>query len=104
MANLAKTRFGVAPGRLAFGSVTGSYVTLLAATGSVRKLLLTNSLDKETIITLDGGTTDFIYLPASTGLLLDFDISLQYSGTVQVKHNGVAPTVGAISAGIVLGG
>ena len=90
-----------APGRLAAGAVTGSYATLLpAVSASVRKLIITNSLDQETVISLNGGATDFLFLPAQQGIIIDFDTSMHWAGSCVVKHNGVAPSVGAISAGV----
>ena len=93
-----------AAGRLAFGSVLAGYATLLpAVSGSVRKLIITNSLDAETVLSLDGGTTDFIFLPAQQGIIIDFDTSMHWAGTCSVKRQSTAPTVGAISAGVLIG-
>ena len=91
-------------GRLAFGSVGAGYTVLLAAvSGSVRKIVITNSLNQEVVLSINNATNDFIYLPALQGIVIDLDNSMHWSGIVQVKHNGVAPTGGAISAGVILG-
>lgn len=103
MVNITTAFTDTAAGRVAFGSVGAGYGTLLSCSGSVRKLIITNSLNQEVVISLDNGTTDFIYLPANVGIILDFDNSVHFSGVVQVKHNGVAPTSGAIAAGIIKG-
>jgi hypothetical protein len=89
--------------RIAFGSVTASYTDLLTSVkGRGMILVVTNSLDAETTLSLDGGTTDFLWLPAQTGLTLDLGTNqAEFSGTVSIKYTSGAPTTGAIAAGII---
>lgn len=86
---------------IAFGSVGAGYGTALAITGSARKVIIASSLNQECVVSLDGGTTDFMVFPANFTLTLDFDPSMIYSGTVSVKHNGVAPTSGKFIVGVI---
>lgn len=86
---------------IAFGSVGGSYSAALAVTGSARKVVIVSSLNQECVVSLDGGTTNFMVFPASFTLTLDFDPTMIYSGTVSVKHNGVAPTSGRFIVGVI---
>lgn len=89
--------------RIAFGSVAAAYGDLLTSVkGRGVVLVITNSLDAEVTISLDGGTTDFIWLPAGVGLTLDLGAnSAEFSGTVSVKYTSGAPTSGAIAAGVI---
>lgn len=98
--------FDIADGRLAFGSITGTYATLKSGiSGSVRQIIISTSLNNEIILSLDGGTTDFLHMPGSTiprELILDLDEG-QWTGDVKVKHNGVASTSGFIAVGFIRG-
>lgn len=97
-----KALVNVAGGRLAFGAVGAGYSTLLAATGSVGILIISNSLNTETVISLDNGTTDFLFLQAGASLTVDFSANdMCFSGTIRVKHNGAAPASGNIAASII---
>lgn len=98
----------VAGGRLAFGSVGAGYSSLLTVAGRGAILMITSSLNQEVVISLDGGTTNWGYLPlvpataAGFPYIIEFGASdAEYTGTVSVKHNGVAPTAGAIAASII---
>lgn len=102
-AALERAKVTTAHGRLAFGSVTGAYQALQSTVGNVRKLVVSNSLNSEMLLSLDGGTTDWLALQAGQSLVLDFDMTLAYNGTVSVKHNGTAPTAGNISVAIIKG-
>lgn len=99
---LERAKVTTAGGSLAFGAVTGAFQTLVTST-NVRKLIIQNTLDKDGVVSLDGGTTSWHTLPAGKDLVLDFDISLVFNGTVQYKHNGVAPTAGIIAATVIRG-
>ena len=99
--SLNKAVVSTAGGLVSFGSVGAGYGTLLATTGRVRKIFLQNSLNQNIVVSLDGGTTNWMVLLAQKDLAIDFDTSLQFSGTISIKHNGVAPTSGAISAAII---
>ncbi len=93
-----------AVGTLAFGSVAVGYTTLqgpIAGRGVV--VAIANSLNGGVILSLDGGTTDFIRLPAATPITIDLGAnSAEYSGTISVKQDGAgAPTSGFISCGVI---
>jgi len=103
MVNITSVLVDTNAGRLAAAAVTNTFATLLSASGSVRKLIITNSLNQECSISLDNGVTVFVYLPPSVGLVLDFDNSVHFSGIIQVKYEAVAPTSGFICAGILKG-
>ena len=92
-------------GYLTSAGIGAAYADLIAGVeGSVRKIVISNSLNTEVVLSLDNGTTDFIVLqPNSAPLVLDLDVSMHWAGTIRVKHNGVAPASGAISAGVILG-
>lgn len=97
-------------GRLAFGAITGTYATLITlardtgylAAESATILLFFNTLNQDVIISLDGGVTDWGYVPALANFTLDLTAGeMLYTGTIQVKHAGVAATAGAISVSAV---
>jgi hypothetical protein len=90
-------------GRRAFGSVSSGYANLLGPiSGRGIVLFVTNSLDSEVVISLDAGTTDWMYLPAGTPVTIDLSTNgAEWSGSISVKHNGTAPTVGAIAASVL---
>ena len=89
----------LAGGRVAFGSVGAGYSTLLTVTDKAIILLVSNTLNQDVVLSLDGGTTNWHTLPAGISFVLDFGTNgASFNGTIQVKHNGVAPTAGAISA------
>ena len=93
-----------AVGTLAFGSVAAGYTTLqgpIAGRGII--ISIVNSLNAGVIVSLDGGTTDFIRLPAATPLTLDLGAGeAQYSGTISVQQDGAgAPASGFISCGVI---
>lgn len=87
MALRAKTNVSV--GSLAFGSISGTYAALKTGVERCRGLLFFSSLDKDVIISIDGGTTDFAWIPANSSFILNFEqFGLQYSGSLSVKQGG----------------
>lgn len=95
-----------APGRIAGASVTGSYANLLAnVQGSGIILYIFSTCDAELVISLDGGTTDWCYIPSTVSpspIILPLGAAnAQFSGTISVKHNGAAPTTGSVSASVI---
>lgn len=87
--------------RVAFGSIGASYATALTVVGNGMILNIVNNLDQEVVISLNGGLNDHLFIPSGltpTVVRLDFGSNeMTYSGVIQVKHNGVAPTTGAVS-------
>jgi len=104
-AGLDRARVNIAGGSLAFGAVTGAYQTLISLTNgqNVRKLVIFNTLNTDGVLSLDGGTTDWVILPAGLSTTIDFDMTLVFNGAVSYKHNGGAPASGRISAAIIRG-
>lgn len=78
----------------AFGSVGAGYATIRTVTGALKKLVIASTLDQEAVLSLDGGTTDWMVIPANFTMVLDFNPDLIFSGVMQLKHNGVAPLSG----------
>jgi hypothetical protein len=102
MAANRRAKFDVAGGTVAFGSVGAAYSTLVGPTSRCVGMLFLNDLDAATVISLDGGTTDFVTLPAGINYMLNFAaLGVEYAGTVKVKRLSGAPTTGNISCGIV---
>ncbi len=90
-------------GYLAFGSVSSTYVNLLSSIqGRGVVLFIASSLDTEVVVSLNGGTTDWLTIPARTNISIDLGASgAEFAGTVSVKDNGAAASSGAISAAVV---
>lgn len=86
------------PGDVLLGtSLTGSYQLLLAAPAQpVKELIISNDCNKPVLISLNGSV---LRLPAATPFVIG-DISSDFSfvPSVQVKHDGEAPTTGKIQA------
>ena len=88
-------------GSLAFGSVTNAYQAIsgtIAGRGII--LVVTNSLNTEGLLSLDG-TNDFCYLPAGQGVVLDLSANDgEFSGAIYYKYVA-APGSGRISGNCV---
>lgn len=103
--SIERAKYTTAGGRLAFGSVGAGYAALLTTPQSVKMLTITNSLNVECVVSFNGGTTDNLYLPALTGVQLDFAASeLNHNGTISVKQGAAgAPASGMIAAFAITG-
>lgn len=88
-------------GTVAFGGISGTYATTLAITdGAILTLL--NKTDQPVIFSLNGGTNDYIKVFANDSHPIDFGAAgLRFTGTVSVKHAGVAPTSGEAIAAVI---
>ncbi len=84
---------------LAFGSLAAGYTVVGAAIAGRGVILsITNSLNVDCWLSLDGGTTDFIQLPAGISITLDFAANDgEFSGRVAVKQG----TAGAAASGFI---
>ena len=94
----------MAVGSLAFGSLLAAYANLLASVqGRGIILIFTNTLNSDCTISLDGGTTDSLILPAGQGLVLDLSANdAEFSGTIQAKRGpSGASTVGQINCSVI---
>lgn len=97
-----KARVSNGSARIPAASVTGSYQNLGPAMTRAATMIISNSLNTETILSLDNGGTDFVTLQPSQSLTIDFCANgLTYGGRAQIKHTGSAPASGAISIGYV---
>lgn len=88
---------------IAFGSMTNSFQDASSqCNGRGVIIVITNTLNSDTTVSLDGGATSFIVLPAGQGLTLDLSTNDgEFSGKIQVKYTTGAPTAGFICCGIV---
>lgn len=80
-------------------AISGTYQTIFTATFDLVILQIFNTVNEDTIISLDGGTTDHYKLPAGTSFVLDFtanDARLS-KPIVQVKKVSATPTSGFMS-------
>lgn len=75
--------------QLAGSAVTTSYANLGAVlAGNALVIVFTNGADKDMVVSLDGGTTDHIYLPAGSVKALDLgdkDLGITAGAQIQVK-------------------
>ena len=102
-ASLQRADVATPGGVIAFGAVAAGYTTVLGPVNNGRKLVIVNTFHTAVLISLDG-TTDWLELPASTGLTIDFDTSTAWNGTFAVRQ-GPAGAVGAgrLSAAVIRG-
>lgn len=84
-----------------FGTITGSYTTLhnYGVERVYRGLLISSSLDQDVIIRFpnsEAGNSEMV-IPAggSAGSSRGMD-NARHNGLIEIKHAGVAPTVGSI--------
>ena len=73
---------------LAYGTdATGAdtYVTVVTASSAKTHIYILLGGSNDAIVSVDSGTTDAIYVPANSGLLLD-DINIANGATVQAKN------------------
>lgn len=91
--------------KIAGTALTGSYATLKVVSGAnfYRKIFILNSCDKAIQLSFDAGTTTHFELDPNESVELQFDVSRNryYSGTIQAKHAGVAPTRGSVRYGAI---
>lgn len=90
-------------GSLAFGAVTtAAYATLItnASQLRIRSVSIYNTLDQVALISVDGGVSGAIYVPASTGIVtVDLAANGLYSiSNISVKAVGGNPGSGNIYA------
>lgn len=94
-------------GQLAASSLTGSYQTLLTLTDDADILILFNTSNHDLILRVPSkaarstsATTKEIYVCAAQPFVLDLRPGSKRlaKGLIEVKHAGVAPTSGSISA------
>lgn len=90
-----------------FSSITASFANVGAATSNPLAFIgAINATDQPVIVSIDGGATDSLPLPAYSAASLtakDFDqfnkgvAQLEVGSQIQIKHNGTAPTKGSVS-------
>lgn len=89
-----------------FGAIGAAYTAVGAVyTNPIRMLNINNDTNQAIIISYDG-VTDHQYIPAQTGVVLDFCSNaaggatfpfIAAGTTIYVKDNGVAPTSGLVA-------
>jgi hypothetical protein len=86
-------------GSLAFGSITGSYVQVLASGVQFRLLTIINTTNQDVQCSWDDGTT-FVRVRSSGSFNADLRIASLFVGAtaLKCKHAGVAPSSGALEA------
>lgn len=100
--------------RLAFGSVTGSFVSMATAGGVTAtthpwtKVWIQNLTDKTLEFSWDGADNVNLTLPANSGFVSDesanvpsntnMPVIVASGTTFRVRHIGVAPTLGSAKA------
>ena len=86
---------------LAFGSISDSYANLgTAFANQAWRVIINNDTDELIIFTKDSGSTEWLRLPKTTSVSLDYgDTDALSVGTqVQIKHvTGSAPTEGEVN-------
>lgn len=92
-----------AGGNKEYSAVTSSYTTLLSGVeGRGVVLQIANSLNSDVYLSLDGGTTEYLRLPAATSNTIDLGSNgAEFSGTISVKYGSAAPTSGFIYCGVI---
>jgi len=91
-------------GRVAGSALTGSYATVYTATFDVKWIALLNSCDDVIVVSLDSGTTAFVTLDVGKSLdvpLASLGLKIASGVTIQAKHNGAAPTAGALTVSVI---
>lgn len=93
-----------AEGRLLAAAVTAGYVSLHSSVKGRGVIIhIANSLDGDVVLSLDGGTTDYIAIPAGNNITFNLGTNnAEYSGTISVKQGpSGASTSGFISCGVL---
>jgi hypothetical protein len=90
----------------AFGAIGGVYTAIGAVyTNPIRILSIKNATNQDIFISYDG-VNNHEYLPAASGLVLDFCANaaggatfpfIAAGTTIYIKDNGVAPTSGVVA-------
>jgi hypothetical protein len=98
-----RAKVDVTGGSIAGTSITGSYQTVLSSIqGRGVVLVFGNSCNTDLVVSLDGGTTNWMILPAGFSPVLDFGSNdVEFSGSVSIKHNGVGPASGTFAVGVI---
>lgn len=84
---------------LAFGSIGAAFAAIGSAIEDEAELVsIVNNTDADLIVSYDG-VTDHVFMPLYSSYVIDFESNekqLANRTSFYVKHNGVAPTEGAI--------
>lgn len=94
-------------GKQAFGDVDAAYSTLISGMGfDARIIYIFNSLDTTIRVSIDSGVTDAFELETGESFSIDLGsagLMLPNGATndIEVKHTGVAPTVGTIRGTVI---
>ncbi len=86
-------------GAIAFGSLSGTYATVITAGGDLRNVSVRNNTNNVVIVSFDSGSSAAYTLDSGDALSLDLKSigrRIASGTTLQAKHSGVAPTSGSI--------
>lgn len=87
---------------IAFSSVGAGYGTLITPSGNAREILIYNNTDADIRGSFNGGTTDHWFIPAKTGIILDWATINRFQvATISIKRDSAAPTEGNVYANVV---
>lgn len=102
---LAFTASNIQYSDLAFGSISGSYATLITLTQDAYEIRFTNQTDAAILVSFNGGSTNHILVRANTDYsvinLIGLGLSLASGASISIAHAGVAPTVGRFSVTVL---
>jgi len=85
-------------GSLAFGSITGSYATLLTDANAKLLVDIVNTTDAAIFVSFDA-TNNHQYVAPNSSLRIPLGShSRKESSNISIKHTGTAPTVGTVYA------
>lgn len=95
------SRFRHSSATVAFGSITGSFASLVAAASEVVAVVLSNATDASIDVSLDASNF-FIAVPPGQAIVVPLgDADVCATVSVDVRHQGVAPTVRGFSAALI---
>lgn len=82
-------------------ALTGSFANLVVPTAPIGVLVLVSDSDAKYLISF-GDDANYLTVPGAVAITIDLSSDFMAGlGSVRVKHNGVVPTSGTISAMIV---
>ncbi len=94
-------RFQSSSSNTAFGSITGTFASVLSAVSDVTAVVLSNATDAAIDVSLDG-VNFFITVPIAGSIVVPLgDSNIHATPSVSIRHQGVAPTVRNFSAALI---
>jgi hypothetical protein len=101
VASVPATEAGYVTGKLAFGSISSSYATLVTMSGTGKIGVIFNATNADLIVSFDASTTHG-YVPARGTWDIPWQAAfLKESSNISIKHDGTAPTSGTVYGNVV---